>query len=123
VTNGQTLCIDNQPGDKRFAITTTFSTVQAGGKSGNGNAIALAPVGITEGGVFWFFSATNPEMLIKIINGCSLNNHFWVFYSAGTNVGFKVTVTDTKTTHKVSYSNTDLTAAPPVQDTSALSCP
>ena len=62
-------------------------------------------------------------MLIKVINGCAVNERFWVFYSAGTNVGFKVTVTDTQTGHSVKYQNTDLTAAPPEQDTSALACP
>jgi hypothetical protein len=118
-----TLCIDDVPGDKRFQITSSFATVQSGGVSGNGHAIPLTPVGVTEGGLFWFFQATNPEMLIKVIDACAVNNHFWVFYSAGTNVGFTVTVTDTKTTHSVKYQNTDLTAAPPEQDTSALACP
>ena len=78
---------------------------------------------MTHGGLFWFFGADNPEMLIKVIKGCTVNNHFWVFYAAGTNVGFTVTVTDTKTGHQVTYTNHDLTAAPPVQDTNALSCP
>jgi hypothetical protein len=123
VANGQTLCIDDLPGDKRFQITTTFATSQGGGSSGNGGAIPLASLGITEGGIFWFFSPTNPEMLIKVINGCPVNNRFWVFYSAGTNVGFKVNVTDTKTGHQATYSNIDLTPAPPEQDTSALTCP
>jgi hypothetical protein len=78
--------------------------------------------GVTEGGLFWFFGATNPEMLIKIIDGCSLGGHFWVFFAATTNVGF-VTVTDTSTGHQAIYYNKDLTAALPVQDTAALSCP
>jgi hypothetical protein len=121
--NATTLCIDDVPGDKRFQITSSFATVQAGGESGNGHAVPLSSVGVTEGGLFWFFQATNPEMLVKVINGCALNSHFWVFYSAGTNVGFTVTVTDTKTTHSVKYQNTDLTAAPPEQDTGALPCP
>lgn len=123
VANNQTLCIDDLPGDKRFQIGLTFATTQGGGQSGNGQAISLTPVGVTEGGLFWFFAANNPEMLIKIINGCSLNQHFWVFYSAGTNVGFKVTVKDTKTQHVATYTNPDQTAAAPEQDTSALACP
>ena len=62
-------------------------------------------------------------MLIKIIDGCTLDSHFWVFYAATTNVGFTVTVTDTQTGHQVTYTNHDQTAAPPKQDTSALACP
>jgi hypothetical protein len=62
--NSTTLCIDNNPGDKRFEVKVSYQTSQGGGSSGNGNAISLSSLGITEGGVFWFFSATNPEMLI-----------------------------------------------------------
>jgi hypothetical protein len=61
-------------------------------------------------------------MLIKVLNGCGLGNHYWVFYSAGTDVGFTVTVTDTKNGHTATYVNADLHAAPPVLDTSALVC-
>jgi hypothetical protein len=121
--NSTTLCIDQNPGDGRFQIQVFYSTVQGGGLSGSGNAIALSSVGVTEGGLFWFFGATNPEMLIKIIDGCSLGGHFWVFYAATTNVGFTVTVTDTVTGHQAIYHNPDLTAALPEQDTSALTCP
>jgi hypothetical protein len=122
VANATTLCIDNQAGDKRFQIQVTYSTAQAGGLSGSGHAIPLASLGVNRGGLFWFFGADNPEMLIKILNGCSINSRFWVYYSAGTNVGFHVTVTDTQTGHAVSYNNTDLTPAPPVQDAGALAC-
>jgi hypothetical protein len=121
--NATTLCIDNVTGDKRFKITASFATTEDGGTSGSGHAIPLASLGVSEGGLFWFFAANNPEMLIKVINGCSLGNHFWVFYAATTNVGFTVTVTDTQTNHSVQYKNPDLTAAAPVQDTSALVCP
>lgn len=116
--NSTTLCIDN-----RFQIQVSYHTAEGGGRSGSGNAIGLSNEGVTEGGLFWFFSGTNPEMLIKIIDGCSLGGHFWVFYAATTNVGFTVTVTDTSTGHQATYSNPDLTAALPVQDTSALPCP
>jgi hypothetical protein len=119
----QTLCISDQPGDHRFQITSSFSTTQGGGHSGNGGAIDLTPVGVTEGGLFWFFDSANPEMLIKVINGCAINNHFWVFYAAVTNVSFQVTVKDTKTGHTATYHNPDLTTAAPIQDTSALTCP
>jgi hypothetical protein len=122
ISNATTLCIDNQPGDKRFQVRVTYQTSQSGGLSGNGGAISLTPVGVSRGGLFWFFGADNPEMLVKIINGCQLNSRFWVFYSAGTNVGFRITVTDTTTGHTAVYNNPDLTAAQPVQDTSALTC-
>ena len=122
VPNEATLCIDDQPNDKRFAVTVSFASSQSGGVSGNGHAIQLGTVGVTEGGLFWFFNSSNPELLVKVLNGCGLNSKYWVFFSAGTNVGFHVTVTDTKNNHSKTYTNPDLTAALPVQDTSALAC-
>jgi hypothetical protein len=123
IANSTTLCIDQNPGDGRFMIQVSYHTSQGGGLSGSGNAIPLSSLGVTEGGLFWFFGASNPEMLIKIIDGCGLNSHFWVFYAATTNVGFTVTVTDSVTGHHAVYSNPDKNAAPPKQDTSALACP
>jgi hypothetical protein len=38
-------------------------------------------------------------------------------------VGFTVTVTDTQTGRQKTYVNVNGTAAPPVQDVSALPCP
>jgi hypothetical protein len=117
------LCIDNNPGDQRFMITASYSTSQGGGLSGNGHAIALSSLGVDQGGLFWFFAKTNPEMLVKVLNGCGTNNRFWVFFSAGTNVGFSVTVRDTVTGSQKTYINPDLNAAPPLQDTNAFACP
>ncbi len=117
-----TLCIDDQPGDQRWQVTETFHTTQGGGASGNGNAIPLASLGVSHGGLFWFFGADNPEMLLKVLNACSINQHFWVFYAATTNVGFTVDVKDTHTGRSKSYTNHDGTAAPPVQDTAAFTC-
>jgi hypothetical protein len=121
--NATTLCIDQTPGDGRFMIQVSYHTSQGGGLSGSGHAIPLSSLGVTEGGLFWFFGATNPEMLIKVLDGCTLDSHFWVFFAATTNVGFTVTVTDTETSHQAVYTNADKHAAPPVQDTSALTCP
>ena len=118
-----TLCIDDQPGDRRFEVEVTFQTVQAGGRSGSGHAIPLDQLGDIRGGSMWFFSADNPEMLIKILNACSVNGHYWVFYSAGTNVGLVTTVTDTFTGRVRRYANPDLLPAPALQHIQAFSCP
>ncbi|HSS50974.1 MAG TPA: hypothetical protein VLX28_18690, partial [Thermoanaerobaculia bacterium] len=117
-----TLCIDDQPNDHRFRVEVSYSTVQAGGLSGNGQAIPLSSVGVNRGGLFWFFGADNPELLVKVLNGCSNNGHYWVFYSAGTNVGFTLKVTDTTTGLFFQSPNPDLHLAPPVADISTLPC-
>jgi hypothetical protein len=120
--DAKTLCVDDQPGDERFKVTVDYSTGAGGGASGSATAIPLSSLGVFRGGLFWFFSADNPEMLVKVINGCPVNGHYWVFASAGTNVGLSMTVTDTRNDRQKSYRNDDGTSAAPIQDTQAFAC-
>jgi hypothetical protein len=116
VPDATTLCMNNG----RFSARGTFRT--AAGQTGPFMAVPVATA--PDSGLFWFFAPSNLEMLIKVLNGCGLNSRYWVFFSAGTNVEFTVTVTDTQTGATKTYSNALNTAAPPVQDTSAFAtCP
>ena len=83
---------------------------------------ALESLGLDTGGLFWFFSSDNPAMLIKVLDGCSINGYYWIFYSAGTNVGLVTTVRDTHTGQVWQRTNADGTAAPPEQDITAFAC-
>lgn len=76
-----------------------------------------------ESAFFWFFSSTNFEMGLKILDACGLNNKFWVFISGLTNQGWTVRVRDTQSGATKTYSNPvgQLTAT--TADTSAFSCP
>ena len=38
--------------------------------------------------------AKPPMMLIKVINGCGLNQRYWVYAAATTDVEYQLTVTD-----------------------------
>ena len=122
-----TLCIDNplNPGDRRFRVTMSFETTQGGGRSGDAQAIPLGPVGITKGGLFAFSDPGNPEVVVKVLNGCNgANPHWWVFYAPTTNFGFELTVVDTLRNRSKSYVNPDRNVAPSVGDTRALAtCP
>ncbi len=60
---------------------------------------------------------------MKVLDGCSLNNHFWVFASGLTDVEVVLTVTDSQTGVSRTYFNPQGQAYTPVQDTSAFSCP
>jgi streptogramin lyase len=122
VPTPSTLCLDDQPGDGRWQIQANFHTQQGAGSAGSGNALSLAGLGVSHGGLFGFFESANPEILVKVLDACAISNSFWVFYSATTNVGFTLTVTDTSTGLARSYTNPDLTPAPPVQDTAAFPC-
>ncbi|HSM50061.1 MAG TPA: trypsin-like serine protease [Thermoanaerobaculia bacterium] len=119
-----TLCIDNQPGDNRFQVTASFTTATTGVPA-SGKAIDLAELGVARGGLFWFFTPDNPEILVKVLDACvpALGNRFWVFLTGGTNVGYEVTVTDTTTGISRGYTNPVGTAAVPVQDINAFACP
>jgi len=122
VPSDSVLCIDDTPGDRRFKVEVEYSTTQGGGFSGAGHAIPLTSLGVSRGGLFWFFTQDNPELLVKVLNGCSENGKRWVYLSAGTNVGLIITVADTVTGEIHTYYNLDRTPFAPVQDTSALAC-
>lgn len=116
VPDSTTLCMNNG----RFSARGTFRT--AAGQEGPFMAVSVPSA--PDSGLFWFFAPSNLEMLIKVLNGCGLNSRYWVFFSAGTNVEFTVTVTDTQTGAVKTYSNPLNTAAAPVQDTGAFAtCP
>jgi hypothetical protein len=74
-------------------------------------------------GYFWFFSSSNVEMLIKVLDGRSVNGRFWVFAGGLTNVRVDMTVTDTQTGLVQTYVNPQGTAFAPIQDTSTFPGP
>jgi len=91
------------------------------GNTGAGRAGAPAADG---SGLFWFFSPQNWELLVKVIDGCSLNHRFWVFAAATTTVAYTLTVTDTRTGRTARYENPLGRRSPAVTDTSAFdTCP
>lgn len=83
----------------------------------------VASAGTPESALFYFRSPLNWEFLIKIIDGCSLNNKYWVYFAAATDVGYVVTVRDTQSTAPPKqYTNPLGTASPAVNDSSAFNC-
>ena len=116
------LCIDDQPGDRRFEATVSFRTTQGQMPAGPAKSIALGTLGVPLGGLFYFTNPQNPEILLKVLNFCTFNGHYGVFYSAGTNFEFDVLVRDTVTGEVWLDSNPDRTLAPPVADLEAFGC-
>ena len=75
-------------------------------------------------GYFWFFEASSVEVVVKVLDGCPLNAHSWVFAGGLTNVGVTLTVTDTQTGVTKTYTNPADTPFAPIQDTTAFAtCP
>ena len=115
VEGPNTLCLNND----RFEVKVAWKSPA---EQGLGSAVPLPSA--PDSGLFYFFNAANIELLIKVLNACPLNERFWVFYAATTNVQLTITVTDTQTgVVKVYFNPLNQTAAP-VTDTGAFAtCP
>jgi hypothetical protein len=59
-----------------------------------------------DAGYFWFFSPENLELVVKVLDARVLNDRFWVFYGALSDVAYTITVTDTTTGGIREYENT-----------------
>jgi CSLREA domain-containing protein len=101
--------------DGRFEVTVEWATQ---GNSGPGRTVPLT----ADTGAFWFFDPANLEMTVKVLNGCGLNNRYWVFVSGLTDVNVQVLVKDTRTGNTWHLGNTGGTPLQPVLDTDALQC-
>lgn len=101
----------------RFQVQATFQA--QGSPQGQAQTVALTD----DSGYLWFFSAGAVEAIVKIVDGCALNQRFWVFAGGLTNVETTITVTDTQTGKMQTYTNPQGKAFQPIQDTSALQCP
>lgn len=113
ISGGPALCLNQG----RFQVKATWTTATG---NGAGKAAQLTD----ESGFFAFFDPSNVELTVKVLNGCGLGGHYWVFLSGMTNVGVTVTVTDTKTGQVKTYTNPLNRTFTTVLDTSAFaSCP
>jgi hypothetical protein len=113
VADAHTLCLNNG----RFKVTANWQ--KGNGQTGMATVVQLTP----DTGYLWFFNSSNVEMVIKVLNGCGLDNHFWVFAGGLTNVMVTTHVTDTQTGAMKTYINPLGTPFQPLQDTSAFLCP
>ena len=77
--------------ERRFGVSARYST----------QTVARAPAKRLDaygfgdsGALFYFFGPDNPEMLLKVVDGCWLNDHWWVFGSAATDLAYEVAIED-----------------------------
>jgi len=109
------LCLQNG----RFAVEGTWRNFQ--GETGNAHAV---PLGSDDSGMLWFFRDSNWEVLIKVLNGCANNGHYWVLASASTTVEYQLRVTDLQTGQFQLFYNNLGEASPAITDvTSFGTCP
>jgi hypothetical protein len=115
IPSSNRLCLNGN----RFQVEVDWRDL--GGSNGRGRARALD---LDDSGLFWFFDSENLELLVKVLDACSFNDHFWVFAAATTNVEYTLRVTDTKTGQVRNYFNPLGTRSPATTDTGAFgTCP
>lgn len=109
------------PGGESLLLHAARFQVRASWRDKLGNSGTGVPVPMTsQTGYFWFFDAGNVEVLVKVLNGCAINQRWWVFAAGLTDVEVVLTVTDTRNGETRTYSNTAGQPFLPIQDTTAF---
>ena len=88
----------------RFEVVAEWKKTVEPFENGVGTAGTIPGSDLT--GTFWFFSSSNVELLLKMLDGTPLNDHFWHFYGALSDVEYWITVRDTTDDSTVTYHNT-----------------
>ena len=76
---------------ERFLVEANFTAGEQTGATAS--SVALTD----DTGYFWFFADTNVEIVVKVLNGCPINQRFWVFAGGLTDVEVEIRVVDTQT--------------------------
>ena len=74
-------------------------------------------------GIFYFFDPANAEMLVKVLDGCGINGHWWIFAAAATDQQFVLQVRDTVTGATRNHWRTAGAPAEAIADLQAFRCP
>lgn len=93
----ETLCLQ----DGHFEIKVNWRNQHPPFGTGTGHAIQGTP----ETGYFWFFSPSNVELVVKIIDGHEVNGHDWVFLGSLSDIEYDVAVRNIETGDVKTYTN------------------
>ena len=107
----ETLCLHGG----RYEVRADYWTSQ-----GDRVAAQVVPKGTSDSGLFRFFDAENWEMLIKVLDGCAINDRYWVYGASTTDLDYEIRVTDTTTGDFKKYRNEPGRPAPAITDGKAF---
>ncbi len=118
VSGVDTACVQSG----RFEVKVNWETAIA---TGTGMVMSFGgqQAANDESSFWWFFSPTNFEMGVKVLNACAVNDSFWVYTSGLTDQGWTVHVRDTVTGATRTYSNALGHLSSTFADTGSFSCP
>lgn len=103
VEDADTACL-NAGG--RYAVSVSWRDHFGNTGAGKAKRLPLAAGGFSEdSGYFTFFDQGNVELVVKVLDGRTLNDHFWVFYGSLTDVEFTLEVVDSLTGRVKYYTN------------------
>ncbi|MXX76658.1 MAG: PKD domain-containing protein [Holophagales bacterium] len=101
--------------DSRYSATVDWWA-----PDGREDAGRVVHAGTNDSGLFRFFSEENWEVLVKVLDACSLNRNVWVFAASTTNLGHSIRIRDTVTGEERVYRNEPGQSAPAITDVAAF---
>ena len=101
--------------DKRFRVQVDWRT--ADGRTDHGHQVGLDS---ETSAYFWFFRPDNTELVLKVIDACALDGHYWVFAAGLTNVEVRIQVDDLVAGETWTHVSPLGQSFLPVQDTAAF---
>lgn len=80
-------------------------------------------LGSRQSGLLYFFDRDNAEVLVKVLNGCAVNGHRWVYVAPVTDLAFKLAIRAGRGGKVWTYENPKGSPAQVRSDLSAFYCP
>lgn len=110
VESATTLCLQ----EGRYEVKVDFTA------NGETMPARVARPRTEDSGLFYFFEPNNWEMLLKVLDGCGVNQHHWVFAASATDVGLNLVVRDTTNDASKTYTKAPGEPAPAITDVGAF---
>lgn len=104
--------------DGRFTASVEWTTAD---QKGSGSAVP-ADGTATDSALFWFFEPANWELMVKVLDGCAVNDHYWVLGAASTDVSHTLRIADSKTGTVWENTNPGGKLTPAFADVEAFPC-
>jgi hypothetical protein len=114
VPNSATLCLRGG----RFRVRATLDEQALTAQFGAPKARLVS----FESGAFSFFSSSNPELFVKVLDGCAANGSYWLFSSGLTELGATLQIRDMQTGAERTITNAHGAQFPSRTDVAAFRC-
>ena len=96
VQDDERLCLR----DGRFEVTVQWTSA-----TGSGVGRPVAGTATNDSGFLWFFTPSNLELAVKILDGRPINGKFWFYWGGLSDVAYTIQVRDTVSGQTASYAS------------------